>query len=120
MSWRSRRKGRLVPSRQWSLQKTVVGGGLTQPTDKADNCITIGSDCDGLCSEGIAPELLSLKQHHKIACERNPSVRRNMCQRTPKSKAFLNCVAQVAAQRRKFFVCKRSHRLLLNKLETEL
>jgi DNA-cytosine methyltransferase len=39
-------------------------------------CITIGSDCAGLCSEGIALELLGVKHRHMFACERNQSVRR--------------------------------------------
>ena len=55
--------------------KTVVGCGLTQPTDKDESCITIGSDCAGLCSEGIALELLGVKRWRMFACEQNPSAR---------------------------------------------
>ena len=39
------------------------------------NCITVGSDCAGLCSEGIALELLGVKHRHLFACEVNPTVR---------------------------------------------
>ena len=41
----------------------------------AGKCITVGSDCAGLCSEGIALELLGVKHKHLFACEMNPSVR---------------------------------------------
>ena len=54
--------------------KTVVGCGLTQPTDKDYNCIAIGSDCAGLCSEDIDRELLGAKHWHLFACEQHPSV----------------------------------------------
>lgn len=37
--------------------------------------LTIGSDCAGLCSEGIALELLGVKHQHMFASEVNDSVR---------------------------------------------
>ena len=44
----------------WEPPKKVVGCGLTQPTDKDDNCSTIASDCAGMCSEGDALEFLGV------------------------------------------------------------
>jgi len=45
------------------------------PLTHDGNCITVGSDCAGLCSEGIALELLGVKHRHLFACEVNPTVR---------------------------------------------
>ena len=60
-----------------SSKRENLGCGLTQPTDTDDgtHCITIGSDCAGLCSEGIALELLGVKHRHMFTSEMNKSVR---------------------------------------------
>jgi DNA-cytosine methyltransferase len=129
-----------------------------------EDCITIGSDCAGLCSEGIALELLGVKHKHLFACESNSAVRHLLyeafgknamvyyrdvttrcheltpkvdlycfgapCQpfspagrgkgmTDPRSKAFSSCVAYIAAQRPKAFVCENSHRLLSKKFAKE-
>ena len=64
-----------------------VGNGLTflhvepatiEPSDNkhdTHDSLTIGSDCAGLCSEGIALELLGVKHRHMFASELNDSVR---------------------------------------------
>ena len=136
----------------------------TLEDDLMGNCITIGSDCAGLCSEGIALELLGVKHRHMFACEVNDTVRHLLYQAygkramvyyrdvttrrhdlapkvdlycfgapcqpfspagqgkgmtDPRSKAFTSCVAYIAEQRPKCFVCENSHRLLSTKFVAE-
>ena len=136
---------------------------LTNDTSR-DDCITIGSDCAGLCSEGIALELLGVKHRHLFACEVNETVRHLLyeaygkhgmtyyrdvtarrhdlapavdlycfgapCQpfspagqgkgmTDPRSAAFTSCLAYIAAQRPKCFICENSHRLLSTKFAVE-
>jgi DNA-cytosine methyltransferase len=158
-----KRKAQVLEAAPAEPLKTV-GRDQTQPNDNYENCITIGSDCAGLCSEGIALELLGVHHRHMFACEMNPSVRHLLyhaygkkamlyytdvttrrhdltptvdlyvfgppCQpfspagqgkgmTDPRSKAFSSCVAYIAAQRPKCFVCENSHRLLSNKFAAE-